>query len=205
MRATRWWPGDEADVRAGWAPSAGRGTGLGRRGPTRLRRPGLRRRPPVHALREVDPTARRGEHLSVVGPSGSGKSTLLNILGLLDRPCSDAYWLDGVRTDGLAGPERTAPRGSRIGFVSQCFPLPPYRTVDENVMLAEPSTCSVRRAGAAGDHDDPLRGRSRTRPAQDTSGHRRPTPVAAPRSPPYRSAFRSTGRGDCGRRTRRRS
>ncbi|WP_189820566.1 ABC transporter ATP-binding protein, partial [Streptomyces olivaceoviridis] len=93
--------------------------------------------PPVHALREVDLTVRRGEHLSVVGPSGSGKSTLLNILGLLDRPSSGAYWLDGVRTDGLADPERTALRGSRIGFVFQSFHLLPYRTVDENVMLAE--------------------------------------------------------------------
>ncbi|CAM5523316.1 hypothetical protein GCM10010345_79840 [Streptomyces canarius] len=93
--------------------------------------------PPVHALREVDLTVRRGEHLSVVGPSGSGKSTLLNILGLLDRPSSGAYWLDGVRTDALADPERTALRGSRIGFVFRSFPLLPYRTVDENVMLAE--------------------------------------------------------------------
>ncbi|MFF8910808.1 ABC transporter ATP-binding protein [Streptomyces olivaceoviridis] len=93
--------------------------------------------PPVHALREVDLTVRSGEHLSVVGPSGSGKSTLLNILGLLDRPSSGGYWLDGVRTDGLADPERTALRGSRIGFVFRSFPLLPYRTVDENVMLAK--------------------------------------------------------------------
>ncbi|MGW3496367.1 ABC transporter ATP-binding protein [Streptomyces sp. NPDC001020] len=93
--------------------------------------------PPVHALRKVDLTVRRGEHLSVVGPSGSGKSTLLNILGLLDRPTSGAYWLDGVLTNELADLERTALRGSRIGFVFQSFHLLPYRTVDENVMLAE--------------------------------------------------------------------
>ncbi|MGV9914663.1 ABC transporter ATP-binding protein [Streptomyces tendae] len=93
--------------------------------------------PPVHALREVDLTVRRGEHLSVVGPSGSGKSTLLNVLGLLDRPTSGAYWLDGVLTGGLGDLERTALRGSRIGFVFQSFHLLPYRTVDENVMLAE--------------------------------------------------------------------
>ncbi|MGW3149504.1 ABC transporter ATP-binding protein [Streptomyces sp. NPDC001177] len=93
--------------------------------------------PPVHALRGVDLTVRRGEHLSVVGPSGSGKSTLLNILGLLDRPTSGSYQLDGVETTELGERERASLRGSRIGFVFQSFHLLPYRTVDENVMLAE--------------------------------------------------------------------
>lgn len=93
--------------------------------------------PPVHALRGVNLTVRRGEHLSIVGPSGSGKSTLLNTLGLLDRPTSGTYRLDGVETTGLGDLERTALRGSRIGFVFQSFHLLPYRTVDENVMLAE--------------------------------------------------------------------
>lgn len=93
--------------------------------------------PPVHALRGVNLTVRRGEHLSIVGPSGSGKSTLLNTLGLLDRPTTGTYRLDGVETTGLGDLERTALRGSRIGFVFQAFHLLPYRTVDENVMLAE--------------------------------------------------------------------
>ncbi len=93
--------------------------------------------PPVHALRDVHLSVRRGEHLSIVGPSGSGKSTLLNTLGLLDRPTSGTYWLDGVETTALDDLERTSLRGSRIGFVFQSFHLLPYRTVRENVMLAE--------------------------------------------------------------------
>ncbi|WP_145828999.1 ABC transporter ATP-binding protein [Streptomyces sp. T12] len=93
--------------------------------------------PPVHALRDIDLTVTRGEHLSIVGPSGSGKSTLLNVLGLLDRPTGGDYWLDGVATTRLGDLERTALRGSRIGFVFQSFHLLPYRTIDENVMLAE--------------------------------------------------------------------
>ncbi|MFJ7078486.1 ABC transporter ATP-binding protein [Streptomyces sp. NPDC098781] len=93
--------------------------------------------PPVHALRGVHLTVRRGEHLSIVGASGSGKSTLLNTLGLLDRPTSGSYRLDGVETTGLGDSYRTSLRGSRIGFVFQSFHLLPYRTVEENVMLAE--------------------------------------------------------------------
>ncbi|MFJ4273976.1 ABC transporter ATP-binding protein [Streptomyces coelicoflavus] len=93
--------------------------------------------PPVHALRDVHLTVRRGEHLSIVGPSGSGKSTLLNTLGLLDTPTSGDYWLDGVRTGALSDRQRTSLRGSSIGFVFQAFHLLPYRTVEENVMLAE--------------------------------------------------------------------
>ncbi|MEF9915400.1 ABC transporter ATP-binding protein [Streptomyces sp. P5-A9] len=93
--------------------------------------------PPVHALRDVHLTVRRGEHLSIVGPSGSGKSTLLNTLGLLDTPTSGDYWLDGVRTGALSDRQRTSLRGSSIGFVFQSFHLLPYRTVEENVMLAE--------------------------------------------------------------------
>ncbi|WP_431958999.1 ABC transporter ATP-binding protein [Actinacidiphila sp. bgisy160] len=103
--------------------------------------------PPVHALRDVHLEVRRGEHLSIVGPSGSGKSTLLNTLGLLDRPTSGSYWLDGVLTNTLGDAERTALRGSRIGFVFQSFHLLPYRTVDENVMLAE--TYRASRPGRA--------------------------------------------------------
>ncbi|MFJ7945607.1 ABC transporter ATP-binding protein [Streptomyces sp. NPDC096354] len=106
--------------------------------------------PPVHALRDVNLTVRRGEHLSIVGPSGSGKSTLLNTLGLLDRPSSGAYWLDGVETRTLDDLERTSLRGSRIGFVFQAFHLLPYRTVDENVMLAEAYRRPLPGRGRAG-------------------------------------------------------
>ncbi|MET7493615.1 ABC transporter ATP-binding protein [Streptomyces sp900116325] len=106
--------------------------------------------PPVHALRDVNLTVRRGEHLSIVGPSGSGKSTLLNTLGLLDRPTSGAYWLDGVETKTLGDLERTSLRGSRIGFVFQSFHLLPYRTVDENVMLAEAYRRPLPGRGRAG-------------------------------------------------------
>ena len=49
----------------------------------------------VHALDDVDLTIGAGEYVSIMGPSGSGKSTLLNMLGLLDRPTTGTYRLEG--------------------------------------------------------------------------------------------------------------
>lgn len=93
--------------------------------------------PPVAALRSVDLTITRGESVAIVGPSGSGKSTLLNVVGLLDRTTAGEYRLDGIDVSGLDDRERAALRGRRIGFVFQSFHLLSYRTVIENVMLAE--------------------------------------------------------------------
>jgi macrolide transport system ATP-binding/permease protein len=93
--------------------------------------------PAVNALIDVDLVVRRGEWLSITGPSGSGKSTLLNMLGCLDRPTSGEFLLDGIETTKLSENERAGLRARRIGFIFQSFHLLPYRTVLENVMLAE--------------------------------------------------------------------
>ena len=78
-----------------------------------------------------------GEWVAIVGPSGSGKSTLLNVLGLLDRHTAGTYRLEGVDVEELDDLSRAGLRGRRIGFIFQSFHLLSYRTVLENVMLAE--------------------------------------------------------------------
>lgn len=93
--------------------------------------------PAVHALVDVDLWLNRGEWLSITGPSGAGKSTLLNILGCLDRPTRGHYLIDGIDTSELSDRQRAGLRSQRIGFVFQSFHLLPYRSVLENVMLAE--------------------------------------------------------------------
>jgi macrolide transport system ATP-binding/permease protein len=93
--------------------------------------------PAVPALVDIDLSLERGEWLSITGPSGAGKSTLLNIIGCLDRPTSGSYFIDGIDTARLTESERAGLRSQHIGFVFQAFHLLPYRTVLENVMLAE--------------------------------------------------------------------
>jgi macrolide transport system ATP-binding/permease protein len=93
--------------------------------------------PAVHALVDVDLRVERGEWLAITGPSGAGKSTLLHVIGCLDRPTSGSYLLDGVDTATLGDEQRAALRSRRIGFVFQSFHMMAYRSVLENVMLAE--------------------------------------------------------------------
>jgi putative ABC transport system ATP-binding protein len=89
----------------------------------------------VEALAGVSLKVERGGWVAVVGPSGSGKSTLMNLLGLLDRPTSGSYVLDGREVSGLRGGEVTKARRDLIGFVFQSYNLLPRQTALSNVEL----------------------------------------------------------------------
>jgi len=89
----------------------------------------------VHALDDVTLTIGDGEYVSIMGPSGSGKSTLLNLLGLLDRPSSGIYRLNGQDVTSLSDREQAQVRNREIGFVFQMFHLVPRLTAAENVEL----------------------------------------------------------------------
>lgn len=90
---------------------------------------------PLRALRDVNITIEAGEYLSVMGPSGSGKSTLLNMVGLLDRPDSGSYRLEGTATEKLGEEARARLRADYIGFIFQAFHLINRLTTLENVEL----------------------------------------------------------------------
>lgn len=92
---------------------------------------------PVVALRDVELEIYVGEWVAIVGASGSGKTTLLNIVGCLDRPSTGSLWLNGVDVADLSDRQRAGLRSRDIGFIFQSFHLLGYRTVLENVMLAE--------------------------------------------------------------------
>ena len=73
--------------------------------------------------------------IGVAGGTGSGKSTLVNVLGLLDRPDSGHYLLDGIDTAGLSELQLATLRSQSIGFVFQSFHLIPRLTARENIEL----------------------------------------------------------------------
>jgi putative ABC transport system ATP-binding protein len=89
----------------------------------------------VRALDDVTLAIADGEYVSIMGPSGSGKSTLLNVIGLLDRPSSGRYVLDGRETTALGDDDLARVRAHRVGFVFQSFHLVPRLTAFENVEL----------------------------------------------------------------------
>lgn len=89
----------------------------------------------VSALRDINLHLGVAEYLSIMGPSGSGKSTLLNLLGLLDRPSSGTYLLDGGNVTDLNDEQQARVRREKVGFVFQSFHLVPRLTAAQNVEL----------------------------------------------------------------------
>jgi putative ABC transport system ATP-binding protein len=89
----------------------------------------------VRALDDVNLGFDAGEYVSIMGPSGSGKSTLLNVIGLLDRPTSGTYLLDGRETTSLDDDQLAHTRAHKVGFVFQSFHLVGRLSARENVEL----------------------------------------------------------------------
>jgi putative ABC transport system ATP-binding protein len=91
----------------------------------------------LKVLQGVNLKVEKGEMVAIMGPSGSGKSTLLNMIGLLDRPTSGTYVLDGKEVSRLNGGELAKVRGQKIGFIFQSFNLLPYLSALGNVELGQ--------------------------------------------------------------------
>ena len=89
----------------------------------------------VAALRDIDLKVSAGDYVSLMGPSGSGKSTLLNLIGLLDKPSSGIYKLDGNNVTELTDAQQAKVRSEKIGFVFQSFHLVPRLTAAMNIEL----------------------------------------------------------------------
>ena len=136
----------------------------------------------VHALRDLTLSISAGEYVAVMGPSGSGKSTLLNLLGLLDRPNTGTYRLEGRDVTTLTPDEQARVRSQRIGFVFQSFHLVPRLTAAENIalpmMLAglAPAQRATRVAQALKDYG--LENRADHRPDELSGGQRQRVAIA---------------------------
>lgn len=89
----------------------------------------------VTALKNISLSIAQGEFVAITGPSGSGKSTLMHILGLLDKPSSGKYFLEGESIESSSQKRLARLRGEKIGFVFQTFNLLPRLSVLANVLL----------------------------------------------------------------------
>lgn len=87
------------------------------------------------AVRENSFIIEAGEFVAIMGPSGSGKSTLMQMIGLLDRPTSGSYLLEGEDTSKFSDNKAAQVRNTKIGFIFQTFNLLPRTSVYENVEL----------------------------------------------------------------------
>ena len=89
----------------------------------------------LQVLKNINLQVEEGEFLAIMGPSGSGKSTLMNIIGMLDRPSSGTYHLDGKEVARLGEKKLAKVRNQEIGFVFQQFFLLSKLNALQNVEL----------------------------------------------------------------------
>lgn len=136
----------------------------------------------VRALNDINLEIRSGEYASIMGPSGSGKSTLLNVIGLLDRPSSGSYALDGTQVTALSETGQARVRREKIGFVFQSFHLIPRLTAAENIelpLILEGIAPADRKARVEATLDAfELRDRAHHRPSELSGGQRQRVAIA---------------------------
>lgn len=84
----------------------------------------------THALQAIDLHIQPGEFVSLVGVSGCGKSTLMRLIAGLQTATAGGVWLNGQ-------PPAAARAAKQIGWMAQQAALLPWRTVRQNVQLAQ--------------------------------------------------------------------
>ena len=89
----------------------------------------------LEILHGISLEVHKGEFVSIVGPSGSGKSTLMNLIGILDKPTSGSYTLDGINVSSSKDNELSQIRNKKIGFVFQTYNLISKTSALKNVEL----------------------------------------------------------------------
>lgn len=85
------------------------------------------RRSRLSVLNGLSLTVEQGEFVAIVGPSGCGKSTLFHIIGGLLKPQEGQVLMNDLNVTGQRG---------KISYMPQQPALFPWRTIEDNVLLA---------------------------------------------------------------------
>ncbi|MEW4430835.1 ABC transporter ATP-binding protein [Paenibacillus pabuli] len=85
------------------------------------------RRNKLSVLNGLSLSVKQGEFVAIVGPSGCGKSTLFHIIGGLLKPQTGQVLMNGQNVTGQRG---------KISYMPQQPALFPWRTIEDNVLLA---------------------------------------------------------------------
>jgi putative ABC transport system ATP-binding protein len=153
----------------------------------------------LNVLQGIDLSVEKGEMLAIMGASGSGKSTLLNVIGLLDRPSTGSYQLDGKEVSRLNSKELSFIRAKKIGFIFQTFNLMPFLSAMKNVELGQ-RYAGIKDSVAAREAliRVGLEERIRHRPSEMSGGEQQRVAVAraVAKSPPIILADEPTGNLD---------
>ena len=91
----------------------------------------------VHALKDINFSADKGEFVLILGPSGSRKSTFLTIAGNILSPSSGSVLINGKEIATYSNKEKEQLRLEQIGFVLQAHNLVPYLTLKEQFELVD--------------------------------------------------------------------
>jgi putative ABC transport system ATP-binding protein len=153
----------------------------------------------LKVLAGVNLNIAKGEMVAIMGPSGSGKSTLLNMIGLLDRPTSGNYLLEGKEVAHLGGKDLAKVRGQKIGFIFQSFNLLPYLSAIGNVELGQKYAGIINPLAAKEALEKVgLSGRMKHRPNELSGGEQQRVAVARAlaKNPPIILADEPTGNLD---------
>lgn len=90
---------------------------------------------PVHVLKGVDLTLKRGEVHALLGENGAGKSTLMKIIFGIEQPDAGTIKLDFLGHIRIDSPRAALALG--IGLVSQELSLVPQLDVAQNIFLGK--------------------------------------------------------------------
>lgn len=89
----------------------------------------------IHALKNINFHAEKGNFITIQGKSGCGKSSLLKVVGLVEKPQNGEYLLDKDSVLDKKDAVKSSLRNEKFSFITQEFSLIEESSVEFNVLM----------------------------------------------------------------------